>query len=180
MARKQQAKARGSAKATPKATGKARKTERESSVVEQISDLLPSMPKSVGDVGQQIAKVLETDAGRFILAELLIYTAKALTRSMPSREQLAEAGSAVVDAGEAAVEAGARATTTAKDVASDLVQVAASAAGKVAAQAAETIMPESMKRGRRSSTRSEEPAGAEGEADAAVGELAVAGRRGRR
>src|SRR5918993_4771380 len=110
------------------------------------------VPKSFQNVGEQIAKFADTEIGRRIMAEVLVQAATALSRSLPSADEMARAGSkagaAVVGAGSAAAGAGARAApggarsaTSAKDVAMNVASAAAGAIGDVMLDSARKLLP---------------------------------------
>jgi hypothetical protein len=113
-------------------------------------------------IGGQIMSVLNTDAGRAIAAEVLIYLAKSLTKAATDTEAGKDAtatmlnagakiGAAVASAGAQAMESGGDVTSagakaasagaaTAKDLAREVAQVAVSTVGGVAVDVAEKVL----------------------------------------
>src|SRR4051812_32386237 len=57
------------------------------------------IPKGLQDVGAQIAKIIDTDVGRVVLAEVLVQAAKALSRTAAAREAVKSATKAGAAAG---------------------------------------------------------------------------------
>lgn len=110
------------------------------------------IPQGVRDVGAYLSSALNTDAGRVIMAELLIQVAKALTTRLAATETAHNAvaavrsageaaGDAVRDAGEAAVEAGSDLASAAKGVAKEVAQAAVGAVGGAVVRAAQDMVP---------------------------------------
>lgn len=147
---------------------------------------MPAMPGMVGDafksIGTQIAGALNTDVGRVMMAELLVYVAKSLTKAATETEAAgasakaavvstgakvgaaaAGAGAKMVESGHSAAEAGSKMLDEGKAAASDAVggarglirevaQVAVEAVGGVVVDAAKKAV----------SRRTKKPAAAEG------------------
>ena len=110
----------------------------------------PAIPTAVTDlirtIGGQIATALNTDVGRVMVAELLIYIAKSLTKAAADTDTARDATSAIMSAGAkigaAAADAGARMVETGGDVASSGVQAlgdGAAAAGTAAGGASNLV-----------------------------------------
>lgn len=144
------------------AKGKAKKTIRSAKDTARtlVSDLpkpsvpdlpaaaLAAVPHQLGDafkaIGSQIAGALNTDVGRVMVAELLVYVAKSLTQAAAQTETAGDAKSALLNAGAkigaAAADAGAKMAETGKSAAkagSDLLDGGRSVAGAGASAAGE-------------------------------------------
>lgn len=136
------------------------------SAAQSAANLLPDIPSMptgevgafVKSVGNQIVGALNTDVGRVMVAELLVYVAKSLTQAAASTETGKDAkeamvnvgakiGAAAANAGAKFVETGAAAATSGADAADgarglvrEVAQVAVSTVGSVVAEAAAKVM----------------------------------------
>lgn len=160
-----------------KAVKKARKGSRKS----MPEFLASSSPLHLSDtfksVGNQIAGALNTDVGRVMVAELLVYVAKSLTRAASKTDAAkdtksalisagakigaaaADAGARMVETGQAAVARGAKALDRGKDAVANgagddartmvqhVADAAVSAVGGAVAEAAANLMGSPRRRG---------------------------------
>lgn len=173
MAKKQQIKAKAAkpakgATSTGKSSSKSSgKSAGKKGVGERVSAAMPDMPsmphlevpQGIRDIGTYLSSVLNTDAGRFIMAELLIQVAKALTTKLADTETAHKAADAVREAGgsasdvvktvgtKAAASAGSALSsgtdlaTAARGVAREVAQAAVGAVGGAVVQAAQNMLP---------------------------------------
>lgn len=103
------------------------------------------VPTTARALGGMLVDLANTTAGRVILAQVLIYAAQALSRNMPSGKQVSEAGTeakkAVSGAARTTVKTTKRAAKSAKDLMMDIADVAVTAVGSQAVQAARNVIP---------------------------------------
>jgi hypothetical protein len=137
----------------------------------------PSLPQvdvvqTAKEIGGQLMSVLNTDAGRVIAAEVLIYLAKSLTKAAANTEAgkdatetvlnagakigaaVASAGAKAMDTGSNAASSGAEAAVTATDIAREVAQVAVSTVGGVAVEVAQKVL---KRRGRSANKDADRP-----------------------
>ena len=113
------------AKSTAKKALKSAKVRARELVPDVHAPSLGGVPSQVGEalktVGTQIAHALNTDVGRVMVAELLMYAAKSLTKAAANTEAAGDAKSALLNAGAkvgaAAADAGAKMVETGQSAA---------------------------------------------------------------
>lgn len=123
----------------------------------------PSMPDldvsgTVKEIGGQIMSVLNSSAGRVIVAEVLVYLATSLTKAAANTETgkdvtdnvmsagakigaaVASAGAKMMETGSSGVDAAGDVALDAKGIAREVAQVAVGAVGGVVVEAASKVM----------------------------------------